>query len=79
MRNIEIDGDKGRRVERAGEALARERFDDGDHSDDVLVEVRELLGGNPKFLVRAAPSDLHRLALRDDFIHFEPRDEAREP
>jgi hypothetical protein len=75
--NIELDGDESRWVEGASEALPRERLHDGDNSDNVSVELRELVGRNPKFLVRAAARELNGVALRRDVVDRKLGHEAR--
>jgi hypothetical protein len=75
--NIELDRDESRWVEGASKALPGERLDDGDNSDDVSVELWQLVGGNPKFLVRAAARELNGVALRSDAVDLKLGDDAR--
>jgi hypothetical protein len=75
--NIELDGEESRWIEGASEALPRERLHDGDNSENVSVELRELDGRNPKFLVRAAARELNGVALRSDVVDRKLGHEAR--
>lgn len=58
-------------IQSASELHSAKRLDDGNHSDQVSVERRQVAGGNPEFFVRPAAGNLDRVAFSEAVTELE--------